>query len=328
MKNAKNVPQTDTNTNINPENEQNITNQQLMTPIGMYPPGMMPGMMTPGMGPPMMPMPGMMDPQMNQGMMPGMMPGMMGYGPQAFAYIEDPIAELAQCTGAILRQELEMYEIISGCETQNRYHVFLQSSMGIKYAFKCIERSGCCGRVCCCNDCRSIKVDIRHVKSANEDPDLATLFISAKKPCALNCCCFCRPQLNISLAKNNSYLGKIREPCTCCNIETEVYDKNKSLKYRIIGSCCQYGLCCGSSAEKIAEIQFKITKHGQTVGIMKKLTSSMGEYFSKADSYKISFPLDATPEDKILLICAGLLIDYQNFESNDTPKQNRAKAGV
>ena len=296
--------------NTQPETAQNITNQQLMTPVGVYQPGMMPGMMAPGMvGPPIMPMGGMAGP----GMMPGVMPGMMGYGPQAFAYIQDPMAELAQCTGAVIRQEIEMFEVVSGCETQNRYHVFLQSSMGLKYAFKCIERSGCCARTCCSNNCRSIKMDIRHIKTANEDPDLAKLFLSAKKPCAMACCCFCRPELDIKLAENNEYMGKIREPCQCCDIKMDIHDKTNALKYQIIGSCCQFGLCCGSSAEKMAEIEFNIKSNGKTVGVMKKLRSSMGEYFSKADSYKISFPLDATPEDKILLICAGLLIDYQNF---------------
>ena len=70
---------------------------------------------------------------------------------------------------------------------------------------------------------------------------------------------------------------------------------------------------------------FKILRNGQSVGIMKKLTSSYGEYFSKADSYKITFPLDATPEDKMLLICAGLLVDYQNFEKDKTPRKNRTR---
>ena len=195
--------------------------------------------------------------------------------------------------------------------------------MGIKYAFKCIERSGCCARVCCSNNCRTIEIDIRHVKSANEDPDLAKLFISAKKPCACSCCCFCRPHLDIKLADSQQYLGTIREPCTCCDIETEIYDKNKQLKYGVIGNCCQFGLCCGSSAEKMAEIQFKIIQEGKVVGMMRKLTSSFGEFFTKADSYKISFPSDATPEDKMLLICSGLLVDYQNFEKSSTAKDNK-----
>lgn len=32
--------------------------------------------------------------------------------------------------------------------------------------------------------------------------------------------------------------------------------------------------------------------------MMKKLSATMGEYISKADSYKISFPVDATAEEK------------------------------
>ena len=278
-------------------NDPNMTNQQMV-----YPQGMMPGMMP--------------------GMAPGMMPGMMGYGPQAFMYCTDPMTELIGSTGAVIRQEVDMFEVISGCETQNRYNVFLQSPMGLKYAFRCIERSGCCSRTCCSNNCRSLKLDIRHVASANEDPDLSKVFISANKPCACNCCCFCRAHLDIILSDNNLLIGRIREPCTCCDIETEIYDRNNELKYNIIGDCCQFGLCCGSSAEKMAEIEFRIKSQGQTVGVMKKLSSTMGEYFSKADSYKITFPNKATAEEKMLLICAGLLIDYQNFEKKETPRKN------
>ena len=32
--------------------------------------------------------------------------------------------------------------------------------------------------------------------------------------------------------------------------------QNGNLKYRIIGDCCQMGLCCGSTAEKMVEIEF------------------------------------------------------------------------
>ena len=75
-------------------------------------------------------------------------------------------------------------------------------------------------------------------------------------------------------------------------------------------------------------IEFKIVgSDGNYVGMMKKMgASGPSEYFSKADSYTISFPSGATPEEKMLLICAGLLIDYQNFE-NDTSEKNRGKQG-
>ena len=75
--------------------------------------------------------------------------------------------------------------------------------------------------------------------------------------------------------------------------------------------------------KKIAEIEFKIVQGNEVVGMMKKMSASLGEYFTKADSYKISFPPKATPEEKMLFICAGLLIDYQNFERDETPKKNK-----
>ena len=83
------------------------------------------------------------------------------------------------------------------------------------------------------------------------------------------------------------------------------------------------GFCCGSSAEKLVEIEFVIKQNGQKVGLMKKITSSYGEYFIKADSYKIIFIPNAILEEKMLLIVAGLLINYQNFEKLETPQNNR-----
>ena len=305
--------------------QHNTTAQGMMTGQAYNPgmvPGAMPGMMpgaTPGMIPGVMP-----------GMMPGVMPGMMqgmapnGYGPQMFMYCEDPMKELAQSTGAIIRQEIEMVEAYTGCETQNRYQVFIQSPMGLKYAFKCNERSGCCSRCCCANSCRGLEIVIRHIASAAEiDTDISRIFIRAEKPCALGFLCCCRPHMDIKFEENKKYLGSVREPFACCDKDAEVYDANNNIRYKIVGDCCQIGLCCGPSAEKMAEIEFKIERNGEQIGMLKKTSANIGEYFTKADSYKISFPLDATPEEKMLLICAGLLIDYQYFEQDNTPEKNR-----
>ena len=315
--------------------QQNTTIKGMMADK-MDKPGMMPGVMMPGAMPGMMPgtmpgtIPGMM-PGMMPGTMPGAVPGMMpemmlgyGYGPQMFAYCEDPMKELAQSTGAIIRQEIELAEVYSGCETQNRYQVFIQSPMGLKYAFKCNERSGCCSRCCCSNSCRKLEILIRHIASAAEfDTDISRIFLRANKPCACGFLCACRPRMDITLEESKKYLGSVREPFTCCDEDAEVYDENHNLRYRLVGNCCQIGLCCGSSAKKMAEIEFIIKRNGDQVGMMKKMSSSLGEYFTKADSYKISFPLDATPEEKLLLICAGLLIDYQYFENDSIPDKNK-----
>lgn len=59
-------------------------------------------------------------------------PMSMGYMPTNL--INGP-HELSQCTWAIIRKQVEMFEVLTGCETQNRYYVFLQSSIGLKYSF-------------------------------------------------------------------------------------------------------------------------------------------------------------------------------------------------
>ena len=44
---------------------------------------------------------------------------------------------------------------------------------------------------------------------------------------------------------------------------------------------------------------------------------------TNADSYLINFPSKATPADKLLLITAGLMIDYQFFENSpESPNQS------
>ena len=235
--------------------------------------------------------------------------------PDNFIYVQDPFTEIAQCTGAIIRQQPSITEALTGCETQNRYHVFLQSPMGLKYAFKCSERSDTCARCCCSPERRPLQIIMRHVISLQElDSDLAKVFINVNKPCKCGCCCMCRPYMNVSLADNGQFLGKIREPYTCCDVETEIYDINRRLKYTMVGDCCQAGLCCCSPVQKLSSIRFDIRYNGLTVGSMRKLSASFGEFFTKADSYHILFPPSATPSDKILLILAGLMIDYQNFE--------------
>jgi hypothetical protein len=251
------------------------------------------------------------------------MPQNLINSPQNFVFFMDPFTELSQCSGAIIRQQVEYLEAITGCETQNRYHVFLLTPMGLKYAFKCNERSDSCSRCCCPASNRPLELIIRHIISSEQlNTDLAKIFIHVNKPCVCGCCCFCRPHMDVRLADNNALIGKVREPCTCCDLDTEIYDSAGNYKYLITGDCCQAGLCC---CQKLSSVKFNILQNNSYVGSMRKLSArNFGEFFTKADSYQIDFLAKATPEEKMLLIIAGLMIDYQNFEddSNDNVPTN------
>ena len=252
-------------------------------------------------------------------MIPPPYAGPMINSPQNFVYMQDPFTEISQCTSAIIRQQPEFLEALTGCESQNRYHIFLRSPYGIKYAFKCNERSDSCARCCLSSNSRPLKLIIRHVISLQEyDTDLAKIFINVDKPCQCACCCFCRPYMSIRLADNGQNLGSIREPCTCCDIALQVFDATGNLRYDINGDCCQYGLCCGEAAAKLANIHFDIIQNGSIVGSIRKLSSSIGEFFTKADSYEVFFPTNATPADRLLLTISALMLDYQNFDTQES----------
>lgn len=253
------------------------------------------------------------------------MPPTLINGPQNFVYIPDPMAELAASSGAVICQQVDMFQAMTGCQTQNRYHVFLQTPMGLKYAFKCSERSGCCARCCCSGECRSMQMVVRHVISLDQlEGDLAKIFLRIDKPCKMGCCCLCRPYMDIRLADNGKYLGKVRQTCTCCDEDYEIYNAKGHMKYKINGDCCQVGFCCGSSGQKMSNIYFSVLQNGVIVGEIKKLRASWGEYFTKADSYQVTFPANATPEEKMVLIMSGLMIDYQVFENDDNVPHNYA----
>ena len=245
--------------------------------------------------------------------------GPMINSPQNFVYIQDPFTEIAQSRTAIVRQEPALLERLTGCVTRNHYHVFLSTPYGLKYAFKCNEQSSGCARCCLSANSRPVKIIMRHVISFQQyDGDMAKVFINVDKPCKCACCCFCRPYMDVRLADNGQQLGIISEPCTCCDVDMEVLDTAGNLRYDINGDCCQLGLCCGPSLKKLANVNFEIKENGYTVGAIKKLTSSLGEFFTKADSYEVVFPEKATPSEKLLLILATLMIDYQNFESDNS----------
>ena len=58
------------------------------------------------------------------------------------------------------------------------------------------------------------------------------------------------------------------------------------------------------------------------VGSIVKKTATVSELLTSADSYQITFPANALPNEKLLLIIAGLMIDYQYFEEKAGENNN------
>jgi hypothetical protein len=215
---------------------------------------------------------------------------------EKFTYylLKDPINSIPNSTGAIIRHEIECHPITSNCKAV--YQVFYQSQIGLQYAFRCFLSSKC---NCCCKKCRTVNILFRHAAPDEIDPDLSKIILEAKKPCALNCCCFCRNEMIINYFEGEkSRIGKIIEPCGLCDIKADIYDENNNLLFRIVGE------------NENLEI---FDKNKSVVGQVKK-TLFLSSQLMKSNTYKIYFPQKATPNEKILLISAVLFIEYKDFE--------------
>lgn len=64
-------------------------------------------------------------------------------------YTLDLMSSLQMAEGAFVKQKVEIFEMLSGCETNNTYYVFLRlPNNEYAYIFKCKEKSGWCARNC------------------------------------------------------------------------------------------------------------------------------------------------------------------------------------
>ena len=186
--------------------------------------------------------------------------------------------------------------------------------------FKCKEQSECCQRNCCCASVREFSMAIKHVKPHLETDDtFDNTDISAYKPCKCTCFCLERPIMNV-FTNRNTLVGTVKQPFSCCDPIFTINDPSGVIKYYIWADCCQCGYCCGNNiCGKLSEVIFYIYSNlDKTVkiGSITKKVAKLSEMITNADSYSIIFPEGAFPEDKLLLIAAALMIDYQYFESS------------
>jgi len=221
--------------------------------------------------------------------------------------------------GIFIKQKFDILEAMTGCEKGNTYYVYPLGKDGDKKGkklFKCKEKSSCFAKQCMTGDCRPFKLKI-NLDDASEELDNEP-FLLLDRPCKCTFYCFNRPELSVTLCEDgkNEYIGKIRDPWTCCNIINEIYDKDNNIKYKIEGSCLQIGMHCKGPFECCEHIDFDVkTPSGDVVStIQKRSPGCLKAMMSDADNFSINFPANATKEDKALIMSAVLFLDYRYFE--------------
>ena len=237
------------------------------------------------------------------------------------------ISLLENINEIVVSQEADILEAVMGCQQPNNYHVYGRMKDGqLSYILKCREFSSCCMRICCSVDSREFSMKIKSAIQGEyentDDEEFSDSLININKSCRCPCICCIRPKMNIFLTDKNKKLGSVEHDFSCCDPIFSIYDKNDNEIFYITAECCQCGLICRNNfLGKTDECHFFIYKSGEATApvgdICKKAAKSM---FSIADNYSIILPNNSTPEEKVLLTIAGIMIDYQYFERNTKSK--------
>ncbi len=143
-----------------------------------------------------------------------------------------------------------------------------------------------------------------------------------------------RPEIVVKRLNPERKVGSIKEPDDCYSFVLNIADESDKDKYCVNASWKQCGVSWRSSTfGKCYEVFFPIFKAGdlsKEVGLIhKKHTACQNPEneveFKHAEAVEVIFPKDATNEDKFILICTALTIDYRFYEENPNEVESEAK---
>jgi len=221
--------------------------------------------------------------------------------------------------GIFIKQKMDLMEMMTGCEQGNTYQVYPLGKDGDKKGkklYKAKEKSGCFAKQCMSAECRPFQLKINLDDDSEELDNEPFLFVDRPCKCTFYCCN--RPEITVTYVEDgkNEYVGKVKNPWTCYDIELELYDKDNNLRYKIVGNCCQVGLWCKGPLDCCQTIDFDIkTPSGEIVaGLRKKSPGCVAAMVSEADNFSVHFPANCTKEDKALIMCAVMFLDFRYFE--------------
>jgi len=214
---------------------------------------------------------------------------------------------LTQIDQLVVKQQVELLEVITGFETENKYRVF--NSLGQQVYFAS-EESGCCSRQCCDGD-RGFTM---HITDNNNEEVMK--IVREFKCCADSCgwcacvdCCACDIRV---YDRQSNILGYVRQSQSAWKPKYEIRTPEQDVIGKITGPCCTCS--CGG------DVPFPVLSPDETVEIgkiSKQWTGWAKELFTDADTFSVTFPMDMDVRMKASFLAALFLIDFMYFEDGD-----------
>ena len=252
--------------------------------------------------------------------------------------LQDPFALFYGAETAYIDQFYKLSDLFVLCPLYLNYRISLEYCIGEtdgkkEYAayhlFNTKETSPPCSHNCCANQAREININIfNYTLEPEEKTRKIQKFVTLKKGCrcAFSCLCACCSRPTFYIDTPIDPLGKIIETRTVCGSLINVLDINDDIIYTITsnGGCC--GFCCRDQCcdnRKCASCEFLIydNKMDNPIGMIKKDHKSGRKMMPDYDQLKIVFPPGISCQDKILLVCATLVIEYLYFQNFSNTKR-------
>ncbi|NWX82022.1 PLS1 scramblase, partial [Nothoprocta pentlandii] len=261
---------------------------------GVYPVGMPPGLEVPPM---------QNQPPGNGGVI------WMPAPPPPPLYCPPGLEYLTQIDQILIHQQIELLEIITGFETNNKYEI--KNTLGQRVYFAAEDTDFCTRN--CCGPSRPFNIHILD--------NLGHEVINLQRPLRCSSCCFpcCLQELEVQ-APPGTPVGYVVQNWHPCLPKFTIQDEKRTDILKIIGPCVVCSCC--------EDINFEVKSIDETlpVGrISKQWTGFVKEAFTDADNFGITFPIDLDVKMKAVMIGACFLIDYMFFEHGADSKQ---RAGV
>ncbi|XP_077514964.1 phospholipid scramblase 2-like [Amblyomma americanum] len=206
---------------------------------------------------------------------------------------------LAVIDQIIIQQNVELVEALLGCETNNSY--VASNSMG-QFIYNIQEDSGCLAR-CCCGARRCFEMDVTDYRG------VAVMHFVRPLRC-INCTYFCCLQEMEVQAPPGTTIAHVYQDCSICYPTFSICDRRGQKVLSIVGPICTHSIPCK------CDVEFDVNStNGYVIGkITKQFSGILKEFFTDADVFGVTFPLDMDVHLKAALIAATMLIDFMFFE--------------
>ncbi|PAA52650.1 hypothetical protein BOX15_Mlig000534g2 [Macrostomum lignano] len=211
---------------------------------------------------------------------------------------------LMQVDQLIIKQQKEVMEILIGLDLPNQYVVLNTMGQPIYFAN---EKSSSVARNCC-GAARPFELNI--TDSSGEE----VIHVSRPYRCmclhqGLSCLNCCKDLVTVE-APPGQLVGQVRQIHRRCEATYEILDSAGDKVLSIDGPNYCHCYCPGD------DIPFSVRTHdGEEVGrVSRQWSNLMQEYFTDADNFGITFPIDLHLNVKATIIGACFLIDFMFFE--------------